>query len=184
MFHTFFAFIALPSVQSALNHLINWLGHVANINIWSYNLKFSEKIVLYFHFTAIFYVQGARKKLKTASFIEHAIRFRIRIIIINIPYYALKFIKEKCFILPFLLCLYCTVLCAGFASNESLNHLHRARLRKNKEALQISVLSSLFLSLVEIDFFIVSFHFTELCTGHSTKKAHNHFRYRAHLRLN
>ena len=53
-------------------HLINWLGHVANINIWSYNLKFSEKTVLYFHFTALFYVQGARKKLKIASFIEHA----------------------------------------------------------------------------------------------------------------
>ena len=72
MFHTFFLFIALPCVQSALNHLINWLGHVTNINIWSYNLKFSEKTVLYFHFTALFYVQGARKKLKIASFIEHA----------------------------------------------------------------------------------------------------------------
>ena len=72
MFHTFFLFIALPCVQSALNHLINWLGHVTNINIWSYNLKFSEKTVLYFHFTALCYVQGARKKLKIASFIEHA----------------------------------------------------------------------------------------------------------------
>ena len=72
MFHTFFLFIALPCVQNALNHLINWLGHVTNINIWSYNLKFSEKTVLYFHFTALFYVQGARKKLKIASFIEHA----------------------------------------------------------------------------------------------------------------
>ena len=48
------------------------LGHITNINIWSYNLKFSEKTVLYFHFTALFYVQGARKKLKIASFIEHA----------------------------------------------------------------------------------------------------------------
>ena len=72
MFHTFFLFIALPCVQSALNHLINWLGHVTNINIWSYNLKFSEKTALYFHFTALFYVQGAQKKLKIASFIEHA----------------------------------------------------------------------------------------------------------------
>ena len=70
MFHTFFLFIALPSVQSALNHPINWLGHVTNINIWSYNLKFSEKTVLYFHFTVLFYVQAARKKLKIASFIE------------------------------------------------------------------------------------------------------------------
>ena len=72
MFHTFFLFIALPCVQSALNHLINWLGHVTNINIWSYNLKFSEKTVLYFHFTALCYVQGAQKKLKIASFIKHA----------------------------------------------------------------------------------------------------------------
>ena len=48
------------------------LGHIANINIWSYNLKSSEKTVLYFHFTALCYVQGARKKLKIASFIKHA----------------------------------------------------------------------------------------------------------------
>ena len=48
------------------------LGHIININIWSYNLKFSEKTVSYFHFTALCYVQGARKKLKIASFIEHA----------------------------------------------------------------------------------------------------------------
>ena len=45
------------------------LGHATNIN----NLKFSAKTVLYFHFTAMCYVQrGARKKLKIASFIEHA----------------------------------------------------------------------------------------------------------------
>ena len=47
------------------------LGFITNINIWSYNLKFSEKTVLYFHFTALCYVQGARKKLKIAS-LEHA----------------------------------------------------------------------------------------------------------------
>ena len=64
-----FLFIALPCVQSALNHLIHCvrltkkLGHITNINIWSYNLKFSEKTVLYFHFTALCYVQGVRKKL-------------------------------------------------------------------------------------------------------------------------
>ena len=29
---------------------------------------------------------------------------------------------------------------------------------------------------------VVSFYFTELCTGHSAKKAHNRFRYKAHLR--
>ena len=32
-------------------------------------------------------------------------------------------------------------------------------------------------------FFIVSFHFMMLCTGHSTKKVHNCFRYRARLRF-
>ena len=48
------------------------LGHIKNINIWSYNLKFSKKTVLYFHFTALCYVQGVRKKLKIASFLEHA----------------------------------------------------------------------------------------------------------------
>ena len=101
---------------------------------------------------------------------------------INIPYYALKFSKEKCFILPFLLCLYCIVLCARCASNESLSHLHRARLRKNQEAPQILLFSGFFLNLVEIDFFIVSFHFRELCTGQSAKKARNPFRYKAHLR--
>ena len=31
-----------------------------------------EKTVLYFYFTALCYVQGVRKKLEIASFIEHA----------------------------------------------------------------------------------------------------------------
>ena len=44
------------------------LGHITNINIWSYNLNFSEKTVLYFHFTALCSVQGARRKHKIASF--------------------------------------------------------------------------------------------------------------------
>ena len=48
------------------------LGHTTNINIWSSNLKFSEKTVLYFHFIALCYAQGAQKKLKMASFMEHA----------------------------------------------------------------------------------------------------------------
>ena len=47
------------------------LGHITNINVWSYNLKFSEKSVLYFHFTALCYVQEAQKKLKIACFIEY-----------------------------------------------------------------------------------------------------------------
>ena len=33
-------------------------------------------------------------------------------------------------------------------------------------------------------FFIVSYHFTVLCTGHSAKKTHNRFSYRARLREN
>ena len=45
------------------------IGHIANIDIWSYNLKFSN---LYFHFTVLCYIQDSRKKLKIASFIEHA----------------------------------------------------------------------------------------------------------------
>ena len=106
-------------------------GHITNVNIWSYNLTFSEKPVLYFHFTAPYFVQGAREKLKIASFIGHASRIRIHNTVINIPYYALKFSKEKCFIPPFLLCLYCIVLCAGCATNEALNHIHIARLRIN-----------------------------------------------------
>ena len=46
------------------------IGHIANIKIWSYNLKFSEKTV----YTSILLhcVQGVRKKLKIASFIEYA----------------------------------------------------------------------------------------------------------------
>ena len=105
--------------------------HITNINIWSYNLKCSEKTALYFHFTARCYVHGTQKKLKIASFIEHAERFRMHITIIIIPYYALRFGKEKCFIIPFLLCLYCIALCTGYDSNKSLNHLQRTRLRQN-----------------------------------------------------
>ena len=48
------------------------LRHTTNINISSYNLKFNQKTVLYFRFIAQCYVQGAQKKLKIASFIEHA----------------------------------------------------------------------------------------------------------------
>ena len=53
--------------------------------------------------------------------------------------------------LPFLLCIYCTVLCAGRGSNEVLNHLHRARPREYQETLRVSVFSRLFLNLVEIN---------------------------------
>ena len=62
---SYFLVIALPCVQRKL-------GYITNINIWSYNLKFNEKTVLYFHFPALCYVQGVRKKLEIAYFIEHA----------------------------------------------------------------------------------------------------------------
>ena len=54
-------------------------------------LHLVKKTVLYFHFSVMCYIHGARKKLKIASFIEHAQRFRIHITIISIPYYAPKF---------------------------------------------------------------------------------------------
>ena len=105
------------------------LGHIANINIWSYNLKFSEKIVLYFHFFALCYIQGARKKLKTASFtvilkdFGYILQLSVfHTMLLNVVFYTSFFI---------LALLSCIVLCAGCASNEALNHLHRARLRKN-----------------------------------------------------
>ena len=68
MFHTFCLLHCLLLSTSKKK-----LGDIPNINIWSYNFKFSEKkTVLYFHFTVMCYIQGARKKLKIASFIEHA----------------------------------------------------------------------------------------------------------------
>ena len=45
---------------------------------------------------------------------------------------------------------YCTVLCAGHSTKESLNHLiHRACLRKNQETLKISVFSPILLNLIK-----------------------------------
>ena len=86
MFHTF-CLLHCPSLSTSKKKL----GDIPNINIWSYNFKFSEKTVLYFYFTVMCYIQGVRKKRKIAYFIEHAKRFRIRITIISIPYYAPKF---------------------------------------------------------------------------------------------
>ena len=65
---------------------------------------------------------------------------------IGICFYVLKFSKEDCFTLS----CYCSVLCAGRSTKESLNHLlHRACLRKNQETLQISVFSLILLNLVK-----------------------------------
>ena len=103
------------------------LGHITNINIWSYNLKFSEKTVLYFHFTALCYVQGARKKLKITSFIEQLkdLGYILQLSIFHTM--LLNLAKKSVLILPFLLCLCCIVLFAGCAINESLNDLQNKK---------------------------------------------------------
>ena len=68
--HTFCYSTELCTERFELPHSLRTskkkLAHIKNINIWSYNLKFSEK------FYTSSYVQGARKKLKIASLIEHA----------------------------------------------------------------------------------------------------------------
>ena len=69
----------------------------------------------------------------------------------------------------FTLCLLpCIALCAGCASNEALNQLHRARLRK-KSTTNMGI-QQFVLKFSGDRFFIVSYHFTVLCTGHSAKK--------------
>ena len=74
----------------------------------------------------------------------------------------------------------CIILCTGCASNEALNQLHGVRLKK-KSTTSIGI-QQFVLKFSGDRFFIVSYHFKVLCTGHSTKKAHNRFRYRARLR--
>ena len=107
------------------------LGHITNINIWSYKFKCSEKTVLYFHFTALCYVQGARKKLKIASFIEHAERFRMHITIINIPWYPVRFGKEKCFILTF----FTLLLLQSYVQGTIVMNLWTTSIEHDKEKL-------------------------------------------------
>ena len=105
------------------------LGHIVNFNIWSCNPKSSEKTVLYFHLTELCYMQGARKKLKIASFTDILKDFGyilqlslFHTMLLNLVFYTSFFTLSL---------LSCIVQCAGCASNEALNHLHRARLRKN-----------------------------------------------------
>ena len=105
------------------------LGHIVNFNIWSCNLKFSEKTVLYFHFTELCYIQGARKKLKIAFFTDILKDFGYMLQLSVFHTMLLNLVFHTSF---FTLCLLsCIVLCAECASNKALNHLHRARLRKN-----------------------------------------------------
>ena len=61
------------------------------------------------------------------------------------------------FTLPLLPCI---VLCTRCPSNEALNQLHRARLRKNLEAQQIWVFGKFVLKFSRDRFFIASYHFT------------------------
>ena len=73
----FFLFIAFPCEQGALNHLIQWARLRKNqvtlqILIFGPIILNLVKKLSFSHFTALCYVQGARKKLKTASFTEHA----------------------------------------------------------------------------------------------------------------
>ena len=60
---SYFLFVRLPCVHfqppRSLSTSKKKLEHITNINIWSYNLKFSEKTFLCFHFTALCYVQVA-----------------------------------------------------------------------------------------------------------------------------
>ena len=105
------------------------LGDIVNFNILSYNLKFSEKTVSYFHFTELCYMQGARKKLKIASFTDILKDFGYMLqlsvfhtMLLNLVFYTSFFTLSL---------LSCIVLFAGCASNEALHHLHRAGLRKN-----------------------------------------------------
>ena len=86
MFHTF-CLLHCPSLSTSKKKL----GDIPNMNIWSYNFKFSEKNCFILPFYCNVLYTGCRKKRKIAYFIEHALRFRIRIAIISIPYYAPKF---------------------------------------------------------------------------------------------
>ena len=82
------------------------------------------------------------------------IRVAIYVITANtsIQSYISKFSHVKCSILSF----YCTVLFTGCSVKKTLKSLlHRARLRINREASQISVFACMFLSLVKKN----AFHF-------------------------
>ena len=101
--------------------------NTANIGIQSYIAKFSQKcFILSVYCTAL-----CTERFEPPHSLSTSKKKLGHITNIHIWSYNLKFSKEKCFILPFLLFLYCIALCAGWASNESLNHLHRAHLRKN-----------------------------------------------------
>ena len=80
MFHTFCLCTALYTERfeppQSLSMSEKKLGHIANLNILSYIivlfyfiLNLVEKL---FYKTVLCYVQGARKNLEIASFIQHA----------------------------------------------------------------------------------------------------------------
>ena len=62
------------------------LEPIANINIWSY----------IFYKTVLCYVQGAQKKLDTASFIEQDQRFRIHIMFLNLVEKSILYLLFYC----------------------------------------------------------------------------------------
>ena len=111
-------------------------------------LKFSQVkcSILSFYCTVVFTGCSAKKALKNILFQKTFKDRSGNIANIGICFYVLKFSKEDCFTLS----CYCTVLCAGQSTKESLNPLiHRACLRKNKKTLQISVFSLILLTLVK-----------------------------------
>ena len=118
-------------------------------------LKFSQVkcSILSFYCTVVFTGSSAKKALKNILF-QKTFKDRSGIIAnIGIRHYVLKFSKEDCFTHS----CYCTVLCAGRSTNESLNPLiHRACLRKDQEILQISVFSLILLTLVKnVSYFLL-----------------------------
>ena len=79
MFHTFCLCTALYTelfeLLQSLSMSKKKLGHIANLNILSYIIVLFYFILnlvkKLFYKTVLCYVQGARKKLEIASFIEH-----------------------------------------------------------------------------------------------------------------
>ena len=112
-------------------------------------LKFSKVkcSILSFYCTVLFTGCSAKKALKN---IHHRKRLWIDQETWQISVFASMFLSLVKKIALHFLVTYCTVLCAGRSTKESLNHLiHRACLRKNQETLQISVFSLILLNLVK-----------------------------------
>ena len=152
MFHTFCLCTALYTERfeppQSLSMSKKKLGHIANLNILSY-------IIVLFYFILnlvekLFYktvcamcrvLERTLRQLPSYNMLKD-LGYILKLSIFHIM--LLNLVKKS--FLYFLFCVVfiaLSVLCAGCVSDESLNHLHRPRLRKNLEALPISVFSSL-----------------------------------------